>query len=91
MDNSYQKMKWSPGERHKIVNEELLKTSNAHERLCKSLSILYFHIQSAALHEVASGSIPGKAEISDKRFLPGTRRDGGAEPQSLFLFQIYLG
>ena len=36
-----------------------------------------------ALHAAVSGSIPGRVEIFNKRFLPVTRRDGEAEPQSL--------
>ena len=54
-------------------------------------SSLWHNSRVTTLHTAVSGSIPGSVGIFNKDFLPETKRDDGAEPQSLVLFQIYLG
>ena len=46
---------------------------------------------SSAVHAAVSGLIPGRLEIFNKRFLPGTRRGGRTDTQSLVSVPNSLG
>ena len=56
----------------------MLKQISLYEYLGSNMS----H-KSVTVHKAVSSSIPGKKGFFIKRFLFGSRKDGGADPQSL--------